>query len=82
VPSEELTVSDHTDELFAATEAAPMLGVDPGTITKWASRGRFAPAGRRGRILLYRWGDLVEAEYQTRRAGHLRNGRHLSEYVN
>jgi DNA-binding transcriptional MerR regulator len=63
---------DHAKEvLFTATEAAELLGVEPATITKWSARGRLTPAGRKGRAHLYRWGDLSEAEYQTRRTGHL-----------
>jgi Helix-turn-helix domain len=71
---------DHADLLLTAVEAAPLLGVRPATITKWASRGRLSAAGHLGRVALYRWGDLVEAEYQTRRTGHLRAPRDLSEY--
>lgn len=75
-------MGDHTDELFTAAEAGPMLGVKPATITKWASRGRLESAGRRGRADLFRWGDLVEVEYQTRRTGRLPKPRQVSEYVN
>jgi hypothetical protein len=58
-------------------EAAGLLGVSPATVAMWALRGweastgerrRLAVVGRRGRSRLYRYGDLVDAEADTRRS--------------
>ena len=58
--------------LLTAIEAAPMLGIAPGTIAVWHSRGHLEPAGQRatGRrpAFLYRWGDLMDCQ-----ARHLDN---------
>jgi DNA-binding transcriptional MerR regulator len=57
------------------TEAATQLGVSPHTISMWVIRGWVNPEGIRhhitvlgtdGRQRLYRWGDLRDAERDTR----------------
>ena len=59
------------------------IGVSPDTIKKWRARGWLDPAGKRrqlgtkpggGATLLYRLGDLLEAERDTRMSGQSRRG--------
>jgi len=50
-------------------QAADLMGVTPGTITHWRSRGYLEPVpGSPPRKPLYRWDDVVDAEYQARMA--------------
>jgi hypothetical protein len=44
-------------------------GVCRHTITWWRRAGHIAPVGKRGRSPLYRWGDLLRAERDTRMSG-------------
>jgi hypothetical protein len=60
------------DVLLTAAEAAPMLGVAPGTISTWRHRGHLAERGsrptRRRPALLYAWGDLMDCQERISRA--------------
>lgn len=62
------------DALVTATEAAasPHLRGDVcrHLIGMWKTTGKLQPAGRRGRSPLYRYGDILEVERQTRRSGY------------
>lgn len=46
-------MSDIYSLLFTATEAGPLLGIAPATITKWHQRGKIVSAGKRGNAHLY-----------------------------
>lgn len=52
------------DERVTAETAANRLGVSTALIRKWASRYKLVPDRERR----YRFGDLVNVEYQTRTA--------------
>lgn len=41
----------------------------------WRAQGRIEPVGHRGRSPLYRWGDILEVERDTRRSGASHRGR-------
>lgn len=56
------------DAKVTAVEAAPMLGVDRHRIYAWRAFGKLRPVGTRGRSPLYRWGDLLRVERETRRS--------------
>jgi predicted site-specific integrase-resolvase len=56
------------DALVSAREAAIALGVERHAIYQWRIAGKISPQGRRGRSPLYRWGDLIRVERDTRRA--------------
>lgn len=43
-------------------------------IGQWAGQGRFPVCGRRGRSPLYRFGDILRAERDTRRSGSSHRG--------
>jgi hypothetical protein len=47
--------------------AADEVMVAPATIRKWVQLGHLAPAGHRGRALLFRLEDVFAAERATRR---------------
>lgn len=51
------------DARVTAAEAARLLGVERHTIYMW----KLARRGMRGRSPLYRWGDLLRKERDTRR---------------
>lgn len=64
------------DAGLTRAEAARLFGVPPATVSMWALRGWTTSAGehrsltvvgKRGRDRLYRYGDLVDAEADTRR---------------
>lgn len=55
------------EALVTAAEAAPKLGVDRHLIYMWRALGKVTPQGKRGKSPLYRWGDLLAVESQTRR---------------
>jgi hypothetical protein len=60
------------DALVTATEAAasPHLhGVSRHLIGMWKLAGKVQTRGKRGRSPLYRYGDLVVVERETRRSG-------------
>lgn len=60
------------DAQVSARDAAEWLakaGVCRHRIYAWRSAGRLAQVGRRGRSPLYRWGDVLEAEAETRMSG-------------
>jgi hypothetical protein len=49
--------------------AAALIGVAECTITRWRSLGYLRPVeGSPPRRPLYRWPDIIEAEYQARQA--------------
>jgi hypothetical protein len=55
--------------------AAALIGVAPCTITRWRDLGYLTPvAGSPPRKPLYRWPDVVEAEYQARQAAIAASG--------
>lgn len=65
----------HHDAYVTRAQAAVVTGVRPDTIGKWLTRGWYGPDGKRrtlrtrpgpGRTLLFRLGDLLEAERDTR----------------
>jgi hypothetical protein len=55
------------DALVAAKEAQAQLGVSLSLICMWVSQGKLQVRGHRGRVKLYRWGDLLQVERDTRR---------------
>lgn len=62
------------DAHVSAREAAgypPMrdAGVCRHLIGMWKSRGKLTPTGQRGRSPLYRWGDVLKVERDTRQSG-------------
>lgn len=62
------------DAQVSAREAAgypPMVkaGVCRHLIYVWRAAGRLRPVGKRGRSPLYRWGDVLQAERDTRMSG-------------
>lgn len=59
---------DHTDALVTASYAAKRLAVSIACICMWRNDGRVTVRKTKGRTKLYRWGDLVEVEKQTRRS--------------
>jgi hypothetical protein len=61
------------DALVTATEAAAsphLQGVCRHLIGMWKTRGKVEPRVMRGRSPLYRYGDLLMVERQTRRSGY------------
>lgn len=55
------------DATLTATEASmSSLRVTRDALYQWKARGLIAPVGYRGRSPLYRWGDLLAAERDTR----------------
>jgi hypothetical protein len=65
------------DALVSAREAAgypPMAhnGVCRHTIGMWKTLGKLSPVGMRGRSPLYRWGDVLQVERDTRCSGNSR----------
>jgi len=66
-------VGMNLDALLRADEAAAYFRCDPRRIHRWRSLGHIEIAGRDDRgILLYRLGDLLEAERKTRRSPNSR----------
>lgn len=60
------------DAQVSAIEAAGWLekaGVCRHRVYAWRSEGRITEVGKRGRSPLYRWGDVLEAEADTRMSG-------------
>jgi hypothetical protein len=60
------------DAQVSALEAADWLakaGVCRHRVYAWRSQGRFKSVGKRGRSPLYRWGDVLQAEAETRMSG-------------
>ncbi|MFG2330569.1 hypothetical protein ACGFMM_13150 [Streptomyces sp. NPDC048604] len=66
------------DTLINGELAASEAGVVPATIRKWVQLGHLAPAGRRGRALLYRLEDVFAAERAARRRPGEDNGRGMT----
>lgn len=64
----EATTVDHREALVTASYAAPRLGVTIACICMWRRDGKVEVKGKRGRSPVYRWGDLVAVEKQTRRS--------------
>lgn len=58
------------DVHVTATEAARRLGVSSQLICMWRRAGKVAPVGRQGRSPLYRLGDLMAVERETRNSPH------------
>lgn len=58
------------DETYVVTKtAAELMGVTPSTITHWRTNGYLAPIpGSPPHKPLYRWADVIEAEYLARQA--------------
>lgn len=55
------------DHRVTAAEASRQFGdVSIHLIAWWRNEGKLVPAGRRGRSLVYRWGDLIDVERATR----------------
>jgi DNA-binding transcriptional MerR regulator len=64
-----VTGADEDDPaLLTAAQAAAEVQVVPATIRKWVQLGHLSPAGRRGRVNLFRLEDVFRAE----RAAHRR----------
>lgn len=60
------------DAQVSAIEAAGWLekaGVCRHRVYAWRSEGRITEVGKRGRSPLYRWGDVLQAEAETRMSG-------------
>lgn len=60
------------DALVTATEAAASPALDDicrHLIGMWKHQGKLQVMGKRGRSPLYRYGDVIEVERQTRRSG-------------
>lgn len=55
-----------------ATEAAQRLGISSQLICMWRRAGKVAPIGQEGRSPLYRLGDLMVVERETRNSPHNR----------
>lgn len=53
--------------LITTTEAAILTGRQPATIRSWTRRGHLKPAHARHGRILYRAGDVLTAERETRR---------------
>lgn len=51
--------------LLTTADAARLADVDPATIHSWRKRGHIRPAGRRGRVVLWRADDVLDAEAAT-----------------
>lgn len=73
-------MSDDPDKLLDVTEAAALLGVKPGTLYSWASRGK-VPRRKVGALLRFHRGELLnwtkeqasaEAGEHERKRSHLR----------
>lgn len=65
--------SFNPDALVTAAEAAasPHLhGVSRQLIGMWRHLGKLSARGTRGRSPLYRYGDLLQVERETRRSGY------------
>ena len=60
-----------TEQLWTAEEAAAEVGVEVATIYVWTHRGFLTPAGKRGRLNLYRLDDVFTCE-KTRKRKHRR----------
>lgn len=69
------------DAYVTRAQASLITGVRPDTIGKWHARGWAGPQGERqtlrtrpgpGRTLLFRLGDILTAERDTRRNPHAR----------
>lgn len=61
------------DVLVTATEAAAsphLKGVCRHLIGMWKTLGKLTVKGRRGRSPLFRYGDILDVERDTRRSGH------------
>lgn len=54
------------DVPVTATEAARRLGVSSQLICMWRRAGKVEPIGQEGRSPLYRLGDLMDVERETR----------------
>jgi hypothetical protein len=67
-------VTVNRDALVTAREAEDYPAFKQRRVTRhligmWKHMGKLAPAGKRGRSPLYRWGDLVDVEVATRTSG-------------
>lgn len=51
--------------LLTTADAARLADVEPDTIHQWRTRGHLKPAGRRGRVVLWRAEDVLDAEAAT-----------------
>jgi len=60
--------------LISATEAAILTGRAPSTIRSWVRRGHLKPAHHRHGLVLYRAGDVLTAERQTRHRDTRKHG--------
>jgi hypothetical protein len=60
------------DARLPAHLAARLVGVSRQLINSWRASGRLQPVGRRGRSPLYRLGDILRVEADTRRSSQSR----------
>lgn len=62
-------MEQNADALVTAADIAALLGsrgVTPATVYLWTSRKKIQSRGKVGRSHLYRWGDVVIVERETR----------------
>ncbi|MCT2592722.1 helix-turn-helix domain-containing protein [Streptomyces sp. N2-109] len=55
--------------LITSAMAAREARVSPATVRKWVQLGRLTPAGKHGRMLVYRLEDVFAAERSARTSG-------------
>lgn len=58
------------DALVTGAEAARLVGVTRHLVGMWKRAGKLTPKDRRGRSPLYRLGDVLQVERDTRRSRH------------
>lgn len=56
-----------SEDLYTAKDSAREAGVEPPTIHVWVHRGLLTPAAYRGRIPLFRLGDVFTCEAERHR---------------
>lgn len=62
------------DALITGAQAARLAGCHRANICLWRNQGRLTVRDRRGRSALYRLGDVLEVERETRRSGKANRG--------
>jgi len=72
------------DALVTAREAEDYPALKAFHVTRhliylWRASGRLKARGKRGRSPLYRWGDILQAERDTRRSGSSHRGSRQAE---
>lgn len=61
---------DPETRLTAPEAAMTSLGITADVVRQWKARSLIEAVGKRGRSPLFRWGDLLAVERDTRRSGY------------